>query len=218
TDCVAGTGQGDTIVLPAGAVFQMSSVIDDAHNYMGPTGTPIIFSQITINANGSRLERAGNLNLRAFSVGSAAVDLNHGGPPNVVSGTGSLTITNAHIKGFSAKGGNGASGGGGGLGAGGAIYVQAGALTVENTTFEANAAIGGNGSVRDSGGGGGGGGLSGNGGKSLISAQGSGSGGGGGGGARGNGGIGSNNPGGGGGGGTLTGGKDGSAPIRSGGV
>src|SRR6266536_2698114 len=47
TECVMGTGNGDTIILPTGAGFQLSSALDDptsplgadAHNYMGPTAT-----------------------------------------------------------------------------------------------------------------------------------------------------------------------------------
>src|SRR5437868_5273043 len=49
TDCVKGTGNGDTIVLPNGAIFQLSTSLDgDAYNYMGPTATPMIFSTMTI--------------------------------------------------------------------------------------------------------------------------------------------------------------------------
>jgi hypothetical protein len=221
TDCVAGTGN-DTIVLPTGVTFQMGASIDDAHNYMGPTATPIVFSDITIFANGSLLESSGSPNFRAFSVGTASIDLNPGGTPNVVSGTGNLTILNAHIKGFSVHGGNGASGGGGGMGAGGAIYVQGGTLTVESSTFEANSATGGQGSEQDSEAGGGGGGLSGNGGSAFNTGMTVGAGGGGGGGARGNGGHGgpndsNNDPGGGGGGGgTFATGAD--ATLTTGGV
>jgi hypothetical protein len=202
TDCAAGTGN-DTIVLPGGAVFQMGNIIDDAHNYMGPTATPIIFSNITIEANGSRLEPlTGSPQFRAFAVGTASINLNPGGTANVVSGTGSLTIRNGHIRGFVVKGGDGGdAGGGGGLGAGGAIYVNGGGLTVESCTFEANGAIGGNGGGGGgTGGGGGGGGLAGNGGTDS----------GGGGGARGNGGGGQGG-GAGGGGGTLGNGADGTS-------
>lgn len=39
TECEAGSGD-DTIVLPAGGVFMMSNIIDDAYNFMGPTATP----------------------------------------------------------------------------------------------------------------------------------------------------------------------------------
>jgi hypothetical protein len=194
TECVKGTGD-DTIVLPSGAVFRMSRIIDDEHNPMGPTATPIVFSKITIEGNGSRLEHISNgVNYRLFSVGNASVDLNPGGAPNVVSGTGNLTIRNAHVKGFTVKGGDGASGGGGGLGAGGAIYLLGGGLTVESCTFEGNGAEGGKGggargepeargASSGGGGGGGGGGLAGNGGAGLL-------GGGGGGGSRGFGGRG----------------------------
>src|SRR5215471_3175205 len=161
TDCEPGTGV-DTIILPTGAVFTMDGIIDDAINLTGPAGTPMILSDVTIEANGSRLEHLGNLNFRAFAVSNG----------------GNLTIKNAHIKGFQAKGGNGRNGGGGGgLGAGGAIYVNAGGLTVESSTFEGNGATGGDGG---NGAGGGGGGLGGNGTGSV-------GGGGGGGGARGDG-------------------------------
>jgi hypothetical protein len=198
TGCVPGDGN-DTILLPPFAVFQFDTLVNDAHNPFGPTATPIIFSNITIEANGSRLERVGKLNMRLFAVGAASVDLNPGGPPNIVSGTGSLTIRHAHIKGFVVKGGNGADKGGGGMGAGGAIYVKDGVVVIDSSTFEANGAIGGNGggvNCNDFGAGGGGG-LTGNGGSC----------GGGGGGSRGNGGDGDSLQGdghGGGGGGTIS--------------
>ena len=211
TDCVKGTGN-DTIVLPAGAIFQMSNSLDDEkHNPLGKTATPLVFSTITIEANGSRLERAGNLNFRAFSVGTASVDTNPGGTPNVVSGTGNLTLRNAHIKGFATKGGDGKCGGGGGMGAGGTIYLKDGSLTIETSTFEGNSASGGNSATPVCGGftarsGGGGGGLFGNGGAGGAP------GGGGGGSARGNGGSGGGG-GGGGGGGTVFDGAVGGSTI-----
>jgi hypothetical protein len=139
TECAKGSGD-DTIVLPAGAVFQVGSIVDDPHNPLGPTATPIIFSNITIEGSGSRLEHVGGLNLRAFAVGTASVDLNPAGAPRVVSGTGNLTIRDAHVKGFTAKGGDGAGGGGGGMGAGGAIYVRSGGLTVESSATAAGRA------------------------------------------------------------------------------
>jgi len=190
TECVAGSG-ADTIILPSGttaAVFQMSKVIDDIDNFAGPAANPMITSTITIVAGGSELIWVGSKHARVF----------------VVNGTGKLTLFNAYIKGFSAKGGDGGSGGGGGMGAGGAIYIESGVLTVQNCTFDGNAAIGGNGSAwtGDLFDGGGGGGLSGNGGMGIHGLFG----GSGGGGARGNGTHGGSNggSGGGGGGGTLT--------------
>ena len=130
TACRKGSGD-DIIQLPAGAVFQMGDIVADPYNPLGPTATPMVFTNITIEANGSQLERIGSQNIRAFAVGSASVDLSAAGSARVVSGTGELTIKNAYIKGFKAKGGNGAGGGGGGLGAGGAIYLRGGKLTVE---------------------------------------------------------------------------------------
>ena len=217
TECVMGTGNGDIIVLPGGADFQLKTALDnpssplgvDAHNYMGPTATPIIFSSMTIEANGSTLEWKGNGNSRLFAIGQATIATPHG----IASGTGSVTLRSAYIKGFHVKGGDGGTGGGGGgLGAGGAIYIEGGTLVLEFSTFDGNAAVGGNGA--GTGGGGGGGGLAGNGGQGEPA-------GGGGGGAHGNGGKSSNATGGtgtgGGGGGMLfSGGNGGSAKSASG--
>jgi hypothetical protein len=231
--CEPGSGD-DVIVLQAGVVYGMGFILNDPYNPLGPTATPIILSNITIEGNGAQLVRANPFrnfaspNFRAFAVANSsfadpADDLNVAGD-----GHGNLTISNLYIKGFTAKGGDGASGGGGGLGAGGAIYVKAAVLTVENSTFEDNGAGGGSGGATggpfseehpNAGFAGGGGGLSGNGGRSEGSA------GGGGGGARGNGaaagGVGAVP--GGGGGGTLAngqapqGGNGGAGGFRCGG-
>jgi uncharacterized repeat protein (TIGR01451 family) len=197
TECVMGTGNGDTIILPHGGVFKLTRSLDgDAYNYMGPTATPMISSTMTIEGQGATLQWTGNGNSRLFAIGQATIKT----PNGTASGIGGVTIRNAYIKGFHVKGGdggNGGRGGGGGLGAGGAIYVQAGALIVENSTFDSNSAAGGNANAVDFGQGGGG--LSGNG---LD----------GGGGARGNGGkrntvTGSGDTGGGGGGTIFSGGN-----------
>ncbi len=212
TGCIAGTGNGDTIVLPAGAVFTFDVFWDgDAHNKFGPTATPVIFSTITIEGNGATLQWTGPGYSRLFTV-ATVTDADFG------SGTGNLTLRNVYVKGFRIKGGDGGLiGGGGGLGAGGAIFVQ-GQLTVESSTFDGNGAIGGNGNHCSAGfdecitngpAGGGGGGFSGNGGDASTY------GGGGGGGARGSGGSGGNfaqasvDGGGGGGGGTVFDGANG---------
>jgi hypothetical protein len=192
TQCVIGDGN-DTIVLPTSSLFQIHRILDDADNSAGPTATPIITSNITIEANGATLQWTGCPDpvcsqnqanyFRAFTVGSA----------------GHLTIRNAHVNGFVVRGGDGVLGSGGGAGAGAAIYVQGGVLIVENTTFDGNIATGGNGGgvggqgFSDSDSGGGGGGLGGSGGGTtgaeigLTVAE---SGGGGGGGSRGVGGEG----------------------------
>ena len=209
TGCVPGTGNGDTIVLPSDAVLSFSQFWDgDAHNIYGQTATPVIFTNIIIDGNYSTLQWTGTGSSRLFAIGTVKV-------ANFGSGTGSLTLRNAYIKGFHVKGGNGGDGGGGGgLGAGGAIYVNDGGLTVENSTFDGNGAVGGAGNGSSSategvGLSGGGGGLSGNGGIGSLSN------GGGGGGSRGNGGSGTQvsnvgpDGGGGGGGGTVFSGGNG---------
>ena len=195
TQCVPGDGN-DIIVLPNNALLQLNFILDDADNSTGPTATPVIASNITIEAYGATLLGIGcpggictpdtqPYHFRAFTVGSA----------------GHLTIRNAHLKGFSYRAGNGVFGAGGGMGAGGAIYVQGGSLTVENTTFDGNTATGGDGGgvggqgFSDSDSGGGGGGLGGSGGATTGAEIGltvASSCGGGGGGSRGNGGDGSN--------------------------
>ena len=193
TNCLPGNGN-DRIILPTGGVFTFFEIIDDIESALGPTATPGIRSAITIEGNGSTLQWGQTRNARAFSVAEG----------------GNLTIQNMYIKGFKAKGGDGADGGGGGLGAGGAIYVEGGHLTVENSTFDGNQAVGGNGGNHSTSGGGGG--LSGNGGNAGADAVGRTLGGGGGGGSRGNGARGGGGPGAGsGGGGTLTDGTIGGA-------
>src|SRR6266516_7725212 len=210
TGCTAGTDDGDTIVLPPGAIFTFDHFWDgDSHNIFGPTSTPVIFSKIIIEGNGATLQwrdiwAPGNSRLLAIG----KVD-----DPNFGSGTGDLTLRNVYVKDFHIKGGNGGSGGaGGGLGAGGAIYNE-GHLTVENSTFENNGAVGGRGSGI---GGccGGGGGLSGHGADGCIFSAG------GGGASRGNGGNGAISAcgvsAGGGGGGTVFSGTDGTSAAVGG--
>ena len=209
--CEAGDGD-DTIVLAENAVYLFpldeTSIVNDPFNYMGPTATPIVFTRITIEGNGARLERPNTTHdfsgvlFRAFAIGFVAAIAPSQGGVTGKTGTGALTLRNLHIKGFEVKGGNGAAGGGGGMGAGGAIYAN-GALTVEGCTFEGNGARGGRGGFTLAvGPGGGGGGLGGDGGEAdahaafdpndpdggVIGAFKSG-GGGGGGGARGSGGA-----------------------------
>jgi hypothetical protein len=184
TRCEPGNGD-DVIVLPAGQTLQMSAIVHDAYNPHGPTATPIVYTNITIEGSGAHLVWAGEIadpkkstNARAFTVGTASVVVPGG---IATSGTGHLTIRNVHIKGFVAKGGDGVAGGGGGLGAGGAIYVYGGLprkqsserarLTVENSTFEANFAVGGAGASGFYGHGGGGGGIGGAGGMPTCDPQ-----------------------------------------------
>jgi len=195
SECAAGSGD-DIIVLEAGATYNVTAILDDAYNAFGPTATPIVLSNITIEGNGAHLVRNNpnrdftGTNFRAFAVGNAGFVDPDGDLPIPGDGVGKLTIRNLEIIGFTAKGGNGDNGGGGGLGAGGAIFAAGAELTIESSTFVNNGAGGGNGSLRGSGKGpaGGGGGLGGHGGVGTPDAQFTDGGGGGGGGARGKGG------------------------------
>ena len=122
------------------------------------TATPIIRSTIILEGYGAILQFA-RLSAQHFYLCAGRLF--------AIGGDGHLTLRNATIKGFLARGGDGQSGGGGGMGAGGVAYIQAGgSFTVENCTFQGNSAVGGNGgeSSATMGLGGGGGGIGGNGG------------------------------------------------------
>jgi len=96
TQCVPGSPDGtDIIVLPAGAVLLMDHPILDEHNPFGLTATPMVTSKVRIEANGSTFQHTGTNNFRAFAVSS----------------TGELTISQAYVVGFVAKGGDGELGG-----------------------------------------------------------------------------------------------------------
>ena len=159
TQCVPGSGN-DTIVLPTGATLTLSlppsvTVTLDNDNATGPTVTPIIRSTVTLEGSGATLQFSGcphgilaQCASRLFAIG----------------GDGHLTLRNATIKGFLARGGDGGDGAGGGMGAGGAIYVQpGGSVLVQNCTFTGNSAVRGSGSgpFQPNSGGGGGGGIGG---------------------------------------------------------
>ena len=105
TGCVPGTGNGDTIVLPSGGTFEFDHSWADSYNYVGPTATPIIFSRITIEGNGSTLEWTAPENSRLFAVGNASI----ASPNGTVSGYGDLTLENVYVIGFHVKGGTAAA-------------------------------------------------------------------------------------------------------------
>jgi hypothetical protein len=189
----------DLIVLPVKATFLMNRIIDDADNYMGPTATPMITSNITIDARGSTLQFVQEFE-RSFLHDFHKETLPRLFRAFAIDEGGQLELRSAHVVGFTVQGGTGGlvsdaaiggfgsneDGGGGGMGAGGAIYVHGGSLIVKSSTFEGNGAIGGDGAAKGSHGGGGGGGLGGWGGPGSCSFDIPGNGqGGGGGGARG---------------------------------
>jgi hypothetical protein len=134
TDCtgqVSGSGSPYTIELASDQTYTLSAV----DNYwFGPDGFPPISDTVTIEGNGSTLERS-----------------SAGGPPDFrffyISGglsgipTGDLTLEDLELSGGVAQGG-GSEEGGGGAGMGGAIFDQ-GALSLERDTLDGNSAAGG---------------------------------------------------------------------------
>lgn len=151
-----GNGPEATITVPAGDVAALIAAIDTANSngeadtivlgggtytftapdnyWYGPNALPAISSVITIEGNGSILERSSSAgsNFRLFYV--------DGGLSGMTAGT--LTLKNLTIRNGYAKGGD-AQNGGGGLGAGGAIFNQ-GSLVLDQVTLTGNTAHGGN--------------------------------------------------------------------------
>jgi len=127
SDCPAGSGP-DTIVLPAKGNVSVKAQYDDTY---GPTGLPLITSQITIEGNGGRIRGQGNA-FRLFAVSNSGnltlqnVNLSRGSSSygGGVFNNGTLTIQNSTISGNRAGRGGGVS--------------NHGTLTVENSTISGN--------------------------------------------------------------------------------
>jgi hypothetical protein len=106
-DCPPGSGP-DLIVLPPNATLRLRAVYDDAY---GPTGLPLITTQITIEGNGARLHaRGGGARFRLIAVASS----------------GELTLQNATLT-------NGSSTNGGAV-------LNNGTATILNSTITKNSA------------------------------------------------------------------------------
>ena len=148
--CPAGTGDNDTIVLPAGTL-----VIDD--------WLPIINADMVIEGQGrDQTTVDGDDSFRPFFVRGGTVVFRD------------LTIANGL-----AEGGTGKDGGGGGAGLGGALLVKSGNVALERVDLVGNSARGGNAVGASDVSGGGGGGLAGDGGDAGLFPDGGGGGGGG---------------------------------------
>ena len=120
---------GNIIQLQQNEIYQLRQV---ATHWYGPDGLPAVYSNITIQGNGSTIERASGKPFRFFYVSNA----NYGKLP-----TGTLTLNNLTLNNGYAKGGD-AYKGGAGLGAGGAIFNQ-GTLVLNGDTLENNTEAGG---------------------------------------------------------------------------
>ena len=129
SDCPAGSGP-DTIVLPPKGNVTVRAQYDDTY---GPTGLPLITSQITIEGNGGRIRGQGNGfrllavsnsgNLTLQNVNLSGGSSSYGGG---VFNNGTLTIQNSTISGNTAGLGGGVS--------------NHGTLSVENSTISGNKA------------------------------------------------------------------------------
>jgi hypothetical protein len=110
-------------------------------NWYGPNGLPAIDNNITIQGNGSTIERdTSKPAFRLFYVSGGFDGGSHQLP------AGNLTLENLTLAGGLAQGGKGDAGGGGGLGAGGAVFNQ-GTLTLSDVTLNGNTATGGAGAA-----------------------------------------------------------------------
>jgi hypothetical protein len=135
--CTAGSGD-DTLVLPAGGTFTLTTVNNSTLN--GATGLPVVTSTITIAGHGSTVERqAGAPAFRLLAVGAAGnltgqdlvlqggqSDTNTNG--GAVWNNGTLTLISSTISGNSAN-----------L-RGGGIYNDGGTVTLTNSTLSGNTA------------------------------------------------------------------------------
>ena len=145
-DCAAGDPSGaDIIALPTGGAFSVNKSVD---YYYGYTGLPVISSTITVQGNGSTINRTGNKDMRFFtvvaydqSVGDLTLnDLTLSGGKNdyysggaVYSYHGELTINNCTITGNSSGG------------TGGGVFAVYGSLTITDSIITDNESYGGGG-------------------------------------------------------------------------
>jgi hypothetical protein len=146
-DCAAGDFTGaDTINLPGGSTFILTKY---HNNDYGPTGLPVISSDITIEGNGATIERDSGAayQFRIFAVGYGDLTLNDAtitggratedGAPSynwptdgggVLNYHGEVTITDSTISGNTA------------VARGGGVYNN-GTLTITNSTISHNTSL-----------------------------------------------------------------------------
>jgi hypothetical protein len=107
--CSAGSG-ADILILPRST--QTLTAVNNNTN--GPTGLPVIISELTIEGNGSTITRDSALEFRILAVGA----------------TGNLTLQNTRVSGGAATEGRGEGGG----------IDNAGILALRNVEVERNTA------------------------------------------------------------------------------
>ncbi len=137
-DCTAGSG-ADIITLPAATTFALTNSFAA---YNGNTGLPQVTSAITIDGNGSTIDRnsgtgfrlfalssAGNLTLNDLTLTDGAMTSDVGGG-GIYNNGGTLTINDSTLSGNNGTGSQG----------GGAIHANGGTTTVNDSTFTSNTA------------------------------------------------------------------------------
>jgi hypothetical protein len=137
-------GGVNIVQLGQGCMYTLTTVNND---WYGPNGLPPITSSITIEGNGSTIERSAAAGTPTFRLLYVAADptnpntFNYIVPAGSSSGGGQLTLQKLTLSGGFAKGGD-SNGGGGGGGFGGAIFSQ-GIAAIEDSTLTGNIAEGG---------------------------------------------------------------------------
>ncbi|HTM08009.1 MAG TPA: hypothetical protein VL754_06435 [Verrucomicrobiae bacterium] len=134
-DCEAGSGSGDTIVLPKGTISLTAVDNDD----FGDTGLPVINTSITIQGNNAKIARSKNApGFRLIAV-SASGDLTlenvtlTGGDGlgrtrgGAITSYGNVSIIDSIISGNTAF-------------EGGAVFIENGSLTITNSVITKNVA------------------------------------------------------------------------------
>ena len=136
--CTGATTSPNTIVLAKSS--QTLTAVDNSGTY-GPSGTPVITSDITIEGHGSKIARKSKAAFRLFTITTGALTLNNstlsGGSADkggaIAVYGGSLYIHDCTIT------GNNATSYGGG------IYIYDGVVTIDPTTISKNTAFSGGG-------------------------------------------------------------------------
>ena len=141
-DCAAGSG-ADIVSLPANGSF----AITNSYTYFfGNTGLPVVISTITIEGNGSTIDRDSGTNFRLLVVNGAPgangnltlndLTLTDGALPSdtgggaVLNNLATLTINDSTLSGHSGTNSQG----------GGAIHANGGTTTINNSTLHSNQA------------------------------------------------------------------------------
>ncbi|WP_204104834.1 MULTISPECIES: DUF4347 domain-containing protein [Spirulina sp. CCY15215] len=118
------TPEADTINLGANTTFNLTQA-ENVDNFYGATGLPVIVDDITINGNGSTIQRSSGPDFRIFLIAGP-------GTVGFFNGKGKLTLDNVTIKGGRAVGTAGATDDGGG------VFNSGGQLIIRNSTITEN--------------------------------------------------------------------------------